>query len=118
MDNLMIHYPTMLLVSLDIAVIEAVQGMIGSIGDLNLVAIASVDEACDAVMRDDVVLVLIHQDGEGDAVEVTRLLRVIAEAKRPVPTLVLSDRHRAEHALSLLRAGVADHLSRPLDLTR
>jgi DNA-binding NtrC family response regulator len=110
--------PTLLLVSTDTSMIEAVHGAIEPVRNLVLEVIPGVDEACDGVTRDDVVLVLVHQDCEGDAAEVTRLLRAIAEAKRPLPTLVLSNQHRAEQALALLRSGVADYLSRPLDLSR
>jgi len=111
--------PTLLLVSTDTSMIEAVHGAIESVGNLVLEVIPGFDEACDGATRDNnVVLVLVHQACEGDVAAFTRLLRAIAEAKRPVPMLVLSDRHRAEQALSLLRSGVADYLSRPLDLSR
>jgi DNA-binding NtrC family response regulator len=110
--------PTSLLVSTDTSMIAAVHGAIESVRNLVLEVISGIDEACDGMIRDDVVLALVHQDCEGDAAGVTRLLRVIAESRRPVPMLVLSNQHRAEQALALLRAGVADYLSRPLDLSR
>jgi DNA-binding NtrC family response regulator len=68
--------------------------------------------------REDLALVLVHQECVGDVDEVIRLLRVIAEAKRSLPMLVISNQYRAEQALALLRSGVADYLSRPLDLSR
>jgi two-component system, NtrC family, response regulator HydG len=109
---------TALLVSTDASLIEVVQGVIGPIGNLCLMAIPGFDAAHAAMARDDLALVLVHQECAGDVGEVTRLLRAIAEAKRPLPTLVLSNQHRAEQALALLRSGVADYLSRPLDLGR
>jgi DNA-binding NtrC family response regulator len=110
--------PTALLVSTDTSLIEAVQGVIGSIGSLGLMVIPRVDVAHTAMARVGVALMLVHQECAGDVGAVTRLLRAIAEAKRPLPTLVLSNQHRAEQALALLRSGVADYLSRPLDLSR
>jgi DNA-binding NtrC family response regulator len=109
---------TSLLVSTDTSMIAAVHGAIEAVRNLVLEVIPGIDEACDGVTRDDVVLVLVHQDCEGDTAGVTRLLRMIAESRRPVPMLVLSNQHRAEQALALLRSGVADYLSRPLDLSR
>jgi two-component system response regulator HydG len=110
--------PTALLVSTDASLIEAVQGVIGSIGNLDLEITTGVDEAHVAMDRDGLVLVLVHQECVDGADEVIRLLRVIAESKRSLPTLVLSNRHRAEQALALLRSGAVDYLCRPLDLNR
>jgi two-component system response regulator HydG len=110
--------PTALLVSTDASLIEAVRGVMDSVGNLDLTVTAGVDEAHSAMARGVVALVLVHQESVGEVGEVTRLLRVIAESKRSLPTLVLSNRHRAEETLTLLRAGAADHLCRPLDLSR
>ena len=110
--------PTALLVSSDASLIEAVQGVIDSIDNLELIVAPVAIEAHHAVARDDVALVLAHQDSIGEVDEVTRLVRVLAEAKRSVPTIVLSNRHQADQALELLRSGVADYLFRPLDLSR
>src|SRR5262245_58616639 len=100
--------PTALLVSTDASLIEAVRGVIGSIGNLDLVVTTGIDEAQHAMDWDGLVLLLVHQECVGEADEVTRLLRVIAESKRLLPTLVLSNRHRAEQALALLRSGAVD----------
>jgi len=110
--------PTALLVSTDASLIEAVLGVIGSIGNLELTVVSGVVEAYSEIVRDQVALVLVHQDCLEDFDKVTQLLRLIAENRRSLPTLILSNRHRAEHALALLRSGVADYLSRPLDLSR
>jgi len=106
------------LVSRDASLIEAVQGVIDSIDNLDLIVAPVATEAHHAVARDDVALVLAHQDCIGEVDEVIRLVRALAEAKRSLPTIVLSNRHRAEEALELLRSGVADYLFRPLDLCR
>jgi DNA-binding NtrC family response regulator len=110
--------PSALLVSSDASLIEAVRGVIESIDDLDLIVTPLATEAHHVVARNDVVLFLAHQDCLGDADEVVRLIRAIAEAGRSLPTIVLSNRHRAEQALELLRSGVADYLVRPLDLCR
>src|SRR4051812_32167076 len=89
-----------------------------SVGNLRLVTVPGVDEALDQLGRAPASLVLIHQAEGEDASEAVRLLRELKSRKRPVATLVLSDRHRAEEALMLLRLGAVDYLSRPLDLNR
>jgi DNA-binding NtrC family response regulator len=110
--------PTALLVSADASLIEAVQEVIDSVGNLELVVAPGASEAHHDVLETDLALLLIHQECVGGLEEVTNLLRTIREAKRLLPTLVLSNRHRAEEALELLRSGVADYLCRPLDLSR
>jgi DNA-binding NtrC family response regulator len=110
--------PTALLVSNEASLIEAVQGVMDSIENLDLVVAPGASEAHKVVTRDDVVLMMVHQDCVGEIDEVTCLVRALVEAKRSVPTIVLSNRHRAEQALELLRFGVADYFYRPLDLSR
>jgi DNA-binding NtrC family response regulator len=110
--------PVVLLVSADLPLIGTIRGVIGSIGNLELRVLRGVDEAGSEVARDGVALALVHLGCGGDAGEVIRLLRVIAEAKRSLPMLVLSDQYRAEQALELLRCGAADYVSRPLELGR
>src|SRR3954468_11498955 len=91
---------------------------IRSVGNLQLVTVPGVDEALDRLGREPADLVLVHQAEGEDASEAVRLLRELKSRKRPVATLVLSDRHRADEALTLLRLGAVDYLSRPLDLNR
>jgi DNA-binding NtrC family response regulator len=110
--------PTALLVSTDASLVEAVKGVMGSIGNLGLVVTPGATEAHHDVVRDDLALALVHQECVGDVDKVTCLLRLIVEAKPSLPALVLSNQHRPEQALALLRLGVADYLSRPLDLSR
>ncbi len=97
--------PTVLLVSADVPLIEAMRGVIGSIGNLDLVDLRGVDEARPGMARDDVALVLVHLECAGDVDEVIRLLRAIAEARRSLPMIVLSDQYRAEQALALFAPG-------------
>jgi DNA-binding NtrC family response regulator len=106
------------LVRTDASLLEAVRRAIGSIGHLDLLVTPGIDEARDEMAREDVVPVLAHQECVGELDQVAHLHRAIVGAKRSLPMLVLSDRHRPEQALALLRAGVADYLCRPLDLSR
>src|SRR4051812_34090653 len=110
--------PAVLLVSADRPLIEAMQGVVGSIGNLDLVVLRCADEVRPGLPGEDVALVLVHLECVGDVDAVIRLLRVIGEARRSLPMLVISNHYRAEQALALLRSGVADYLSRPLDLGR
>ena len=98
--------PTALLVSDDASLVEAVQGVIDSIDNLDLLVATGADEARHDVARDDVVLVLAHQDSLGEVDEVTRLVRMLADQTRgPLPTIVLSNRHRAEQRWSCSGSG-------------
>jgi DNA-binding NtrC family response regulator len=110
--------PTALLVSGEASLIEAVREAIDSLGDLDLVVAPGPSEAHRDVARDNGALVLVHQDCVGDFDEVIRLVRSFVETKRSLPVIVLSNRHRPEQVLELLRLGVADCLCRPLDLSR
>src|SRR6059058_3259160 len=97
--------PTALLVSGDASLVEAVHEAIGSIGDLDLVVAPGAAEAHHDMSRHRVALLLVHQDSVGDAEEITRLTEALAGTNRSLPMLVLSNRHRAEQALALLRLG-------------
>src|SRR5438128_2548653 len=65
---------TALLVSTDSSLIEAVQGVTGSIRNLGLRVVPGIDEVDSHMNRDDVVLVLVHQDCVADVDAVIRLL--------------------------------------------
>jgi DNA-binding NtrC family response regulator len=110
--------PTALLVTTDASVVEAVEGVMGSIGNLELVVAPGAVSARKDVIRDELALMLVHQECVGGVEPIIGLLHAIVEARRSLPTLVLSNRHQPDQALALLRRGVADYLSRPLDLSR
>ncbi len=114
----MVDATTLLLSSTDASLIEAVGGVVRSIGKLQLRVLAGIEEVVAALPQEAAALVLVHVaagKGIGDA---AALLSVVTAAKLPIATLVLSDHHQAEDALALLRLGAADYLSRPLDLSR
>src|SRR4051794_28273919 len=89
-----------------------------SIQGLRIEAFPSFREANARLLDEDMVLILVYLPAGTGPEEVSGLLRRITPTKRPIATLVLSERHEPEHALLLLRQGVADYLSRPLDLAR
>lgn len=110
--------PTVLLASSDRALVKSIGGVLSSTERVRLEVAPGIDQACDRVGCDGVLLVLAHL-GEGSSVTgITRLLQMISITNPSAKLLVLSDRYHAEQALALLRLGVADYLARPLDLSR
>jgi DNA-binding NtrC family response regulator len=105
------------LVSSDLTLIEAVEGVISPTGGSCLEVVAEIDRACERVGQGDVSLVLVHLRPRDSVAGLTRLMQTMALTS-PAATLVLSDEYRPEQALALLRLGVADYLARPLDLGR
>ena len=109
---------TILLISDDKKLVEQVKGISESLGELAFTALAGTDAAYNYGSWDRVSLVLIHQADQGSAMQVSRLLRMIAAARRPVATIVLAVPYDADQASTLLRMGVADYLALPLDVIR
>src|SRR5579864_8105244 len=109
---------TVSLVSADASVIEAVEGVIDSVGNLRLVVLPGTEEASSPLEGSEVALIVGHMTQGSNVSAVTSLLRTIAANRRPVPLLILSDEYHAEQALALLRLGAVDYLSRPRDLGR
>jgi DNA-binding NtrC family response regulator len=110
--------PSLLLISTDLSLRQTVRGIVESTADLRLEVLAKVEEAFPRLKQGEATLVVIHLPEDGDLSRVCDLLRTATAAKVPAATLVVSDRHHASHALTLLRLGVADYLPRPLDLVR
>jgi DNA-binding NtrC family response regulator len=110
--------PTVLLVSSDASLIDAVGGLVSSVESLRLEVVANVTQACDMAGRADVLMVIAHLDEVGSAADVTRLLQTVAIANPRAVTMVVSDEYHASQALAMLKLGAADYLARPLDLGR
>jgi DNA-binding NtrC family response regulator len=110
--------PTVLLASSDRSLVQSIGGILSSTERLRLEVAPGLDQACDRVGRDGVLLVLAHLGEESSVTGITRLLQTISITNPSAKLLVLSDRYHAEQALALLRLGVADYLARPLDLSR
>jgi DNA-binding NtrC family response regulator len=65
-----------------------------------------------------VALLLVHVRQKGDTDWARCLIQQALASQRSLPIVILSERHLPDEALTLLRLGVADYLSRPLDLNR
>jgi DNA-binding NtrC family response regulator len=112
------HEATVMLVGRDHTLTETVHELVRSVADLRLIVSPGVDEALSRLDEGDIAVALFHQ-APGDGVDaVTSWVRGVSARGRSVVTLVISDRHESLEALSLLRLGVADYLSQPLDLNR
>lgn len=109
---------TALLVSDDPSLVEACQKLVGTVSGLRLVSIPHPRGADPHVLHPDLALVLLHVAHADQANEAARLLRLLADSRRPVATLAIGESDLAEQGLQLLRLGAADYLSRPLDLDR
>src|SRR4051794_21481661 len=109
--------PTVLLVSQTPSIIEAVQGVCDALSHPKFDLSPGVEEACAAVKRKEVALLLVHLPTVGEK-GVTRLLWAVALARCSCATVVLTDTYREQQATVLLRAGAADYLELPADLAR
>ena len=109
---------TMLLVSADSALIEAVRGVMNALKGIRMEVASGFEQAFSWVDRHDLGLMLAHLNRQCSVSNLTRLMSTISARGASIPLLVLSDEHYAEQALSLLRLGAVDYLTRPLDLGR
>ena len=108
---------TVLMICAETSLLKSVGEIAGSIEALELAALPTIDAARDYESWDNVSLVLIHLKDEGLTSGVAQLLRMISSARRPVATIVIGEPANADQALPLLRLGVADYLTWPVDLT-
>ena len=112
------HESSMLLITDDPALIDTVGEVIRSVEGLKLTVRPGIEGASDLESWDGVALVLIQLKRRDPTPEVSRLLQMISKSRRPIATLVIVEHHDPDMELSLLRLGVADYLSWPLDLPR
>ena len=109
---------TVLLISQDTGFSSAVHKVLTKTQGLKLECVESHDQASERVADTQVALVLSHLHSDSDVAGLTRLIGTVVARGRKLPIVVLSEEYQAEQALMLLRLGVADYLSRPLDLGR
>jgi two-component system response regulator HydG len=109
---------TTVLVSADPALPKVVEEVVSQIHGVQFVLDKDHDAACKRVDREQVSLILYHLVPTGHVADLTRLLSTVSATGRKVPVLAISDEHHAKQALTLLRLGVAEYFSRPLDLSR
>jgi DNA-binding NtrC family response regulator len=109
----------MLLACSDAPLIDAVKGAIEATSKFRLDVVADVDEVCNSIVEhDQIVVVLVHLKKQNHVAGLTRLLQTISITRPSVVTLVIAEEPHPEQVLALLRLGVADCLTRPLDLNR
>jgi len=109
---------SMVLISQDSTLASVVQEVVARTPGIRLERVQDHDEACDRVANQGAALFLFHLTPAGPVAGLTRLLSTLEARGQGIPVLVLSDEYHAEQALALLRLGVAEYLSRPLDLGR
>lgn len=109
---------TVLLVSHDNSLLDAVSQAGRSIRNCEIESCTSVAEAMTILSQRDVSLGLVHVAKPEDETIVPEFLWESALAHETPSVLVLSDQHCPEAALEYFRLGVADYMSRPLDLGR
>lgn len=66
----------------------------------------------------DVALIIIHKSSAQSGNEIAEFVRAVQLAEPALPVIVICDDYRPAQILELMRAGVADCLSRPIDLVR
>ena len=109
---------SVVLLSKDRSLIESYSRLSREIGCLEVSVLNDLDEVYNYTAWDQVALVVIHHDHRCTTIGIVRLLRMLAAARRPVATLVLSDGLDDDESTELLRMGVADLLPRPFDMGR
>jgi DNA-binding NtrC family response regulator len=111
--------PTALLVSRDVSLMEAARDAVSSTRGFQLEAVDDIETACNRILvHDRIVVTLVHLDGRTNVAGLTRILQAAALSRRPVATIVISEQENPEQTLALTRLGVAECLSRPLNLGR
>jgi DNA-binding NtrC family response regulator len=111
--------PKTVLVSQDASLIAAARDVIAVTRGFRLEVVAGIEAACKELLGPDRVLViLVHLAGTTNVAGMTRILQAVAQSGRPVVTIVIGEHEHPELSLALARLGVAECLSRPLDLGR
>jgi two-component system response regulator HydG len=111
--------PTTLLVCSDPTLVDTVCGVIEHTAGFGLEVVADLDAACNSIVgHEQVSVVVVHLKNHDNVAGASRLLQTINDIRPSVVTLVIAEELDPEQVLALLRLGVADCLSRPLDLNR
>jgi DNA-binding NtrC family response regulator len=111
-------HATTLLVTQDQPLIDTVQVAMKEFGELRLETAPGVEVAVSRLSDPSMVLLLLHLPSGADSASLAEAVRAGVASGRPVATVILSDRHRAEDSVRFLRLGAADCLDRPLDVNR
>jgi two-component system response regulator HydG len=109
---------TVLLATRDPSLQQAVAETVRSLPHLQFRTVAGLTEVPGCLRRGNVALLLPHLTVPGDTDAMVALLRKLALWRTPVATLAIGENRDPVQVLTLLRAGAADFLPRPLDLGR
>jgi len=118
LGRIIVPSATMLLITEDSSLRSVVQEVISGIHGLKFDVVEDHEKATERVTGRSVGLVMSHLNATCNVAGLTRLLGTITASSQKVPVLVLSDEYHAQQALTLLRLGIAEYLSRPLDMGR
>jgi two-component system response regulator HydG len=111
--------PKTLLVSHDPSLRQAVGEVISLTRGFRLEVAPDIESACQEILvHDRMFVILVHLDGKTNVAGLTRILAAVGQTGRPLATIVICDQQNPEQALALARLGVAECLTRPLDLNR
>lgn len=108
---------TIMLISRDQPLVERLRRLTQAIGELGLCVLADMADAGALTGKAGCPLIIVHLPENSDPDDVARTLREVMR-KKQVAVVAVSDSYRPELALSLLRLGATDCLSRPLDINR
>ena len=110
--------PTILLVSHDESVCSAVEQVVDRIGHCQYITADDIDHGILTLWESDAVILLVHATVQESFSAIQDFIRGLTALQKNVPTIVISEGHDPTQALKLLKLGVADVLSRPLNLGR
>ena len=110
------HDATAVLISADSSLVESCRRVVHAVSGLSVSVVDTAGDIDFVLRQQDVILILIHMVRKSEGIAVVRLLRQVASLERSVAVLVISERHDAEEAWSLVRLGAVEYLTRPLDL--
>jgi DNA-binding NtrC family response regulator len=102
----------------DLELVSGVTDAIQGVPRVRLAIATSLDEARSLLGSPGVALLLVHVRRPEDVPAIADLVRAANALVEPVKTVVLGERGQTKAGLTLLRAGVADYLERPLDMRR
>ena len=98
--------------------LSGVTDALRSVPRVQLEIARSPDAARHVLTAPGVALLIALVRGASDVPEMTKLVQAANALSEPVKTVVIGERGQTRSGLTLLRAGAADYLERPLDLRR
>ena len=99
---------------------NAVNAVIRSVRGFGILVVPDIETACKeiAARKNQIIVNLVHLDGTTNVSGMTRVLQTEGTDRRPIVTIAISEHAHPEQALIFTRLGVAECMSRPLDLSR